>query len=129
MRNLRKCLDTIQHINPDLDLHLYQEQLKVEKTLLTFDDNINLMNCEKTKLWHTMNFEKPTKAFCSLVKANKGNDSLLQLQKFDLQGNLLEYENDEEHNKAICNYFKKIYSKMLYSGLFLESSEQSLRYT
>ena len=120
LRDLRKRLDTIQRSNPDLASGLYQEQLKIEKTLLTFDDNITLRNCEKTKLWHTMNFEKPTKAFCLLAKANKGNDSLSQLKKLDLQGNLIEYENNDERNEAICNYFKEIYSKIPNKSLTID---------
>ena len=43
-----------------------------------------------------MNFEKPTKSFCMLAKAQKGNDSLNQLKKRDEQGVILDYENDDE---------------------------------
>ena len=42
-----------------------------------------------------MNFEKPTKSFCTLAKAQKGNDSLNQLKKSDDQGNTVDYENDD----------------------------------
>ena len=38
-----------------------------------------------------MNFEKPTKAFCMLAKAQKGNDSLNQLKKRDEQEVIVDY--------------------------------------
>ena len=52
-----------------------------------------------------MNFEKPTKSFCTLAKAQKGNDYLNQLKKSDDQGNTVDYENDDERNSDLCNYF------------------------
>ena len=59
-----------------------------------------------------MNFEKPTKSFCTLAKAQKGNDSLNQIKERDGQGNIVDYENDDEQNSDLCNYFKNIYSKI-----------------
>ena len=67
-----------------------------------------------------MNFEKPTKAFCTLAKAQKGNDSLNQLKKNDDQGNIVDYENDDEQNSDSGNYFKDIYSNILEKSLSLE---------
>ena len=67
-----------------------------------------------------MNFENPTKSFCTLAKAQKGNDSLNQLKKNDGQGNIVDYENDDERNSDLGNYFKNIYSKIPEKSLSLE---------
>ena len=67
-----------------------------------------------------MNFEKPTKSFCMLAKAQKGNDSLNQLKKRDEQGAIVDYENDDERNSDLVNYFKDIYSKIPEKSLNLE---------
>ena len=39
--------------------------------MLDFDNDLNLRNCTRTKLWHSMNFDKPTKSFSTLAKAHK----------------------------------------------------------
>ena len=67
-----------------------------------------------------MNFEKPTKAFCTLAKAQKGNDSLNQLKKTDNQGNRVDYLNENERNTDLANYFKDIYSRIPSKSLSLE---------
>ena len=67
-----------------------------------------------------MNFEKPTKSFCTLAKAQKGNDSLNQIKERDGQGNKVDYENDDEQNSDLCNYFKNIYSKIPEKSLSLK---------
>ncbi len=60
---------------------------------------------------YVSNFEKPTRSFCILAKTQKGNDSLNQLKKRDEQGVIVDYDNDEERNSDICDFFKGIYSK------------------
>ena len=81
LRDMRKRVSELQNMNLDTHSNFYQEQLYLEQKILNFDDDLNLRNCARTKLWHSMNFEKPTKSFCMLAKAQKGNDSLNQLKK------------------------------------------------
>ena len=71
---MREKLVKLQWKDLNIESNEYQEQLKLENILLEFDDDLTLRKCARTKLWHTMNFEKPTKSI-------KGNDSLSQLKK------------------------------------------------
>ena len=96
-------------MNLDTHSNLYQEQLYLEQKFLNFDDDLNLRNCAKTKLWHSMNFEKPTKSFCMLAKAQKGNDSLNQLKKGMNKPISLDFQ--ASSNLLLCNiiiYIKHI---------------------
>ena len=77
LRDIRNRMSELQNMNLNTESILCQEQIYLEKKILDFDDNLNLRNY--TKAWHSMNFEKPTKSFCTLAKAQKGNDSLNQL--------------------------------------------------
>ena len=117
---MRKRVSELQNMNLDTHSNLYQEQLYLEQKILNFDDDLNLRNCARTKLWHSMNFEKPTKAFCMLAKAQKGNDLLNQLKKRDEQGAIVDYDNDDERNSDLCDFFKGIYSKIPEKSLNLE---------
>ena len=112
LKDMRNRMSELQNMNLNTESILYQEQIYLEKILLDFDDDLKLRNCTRTKLWHSMNFEKPTKSFCTLAKAQKGNDYLNQLKKSDDQGNTVDYENDDERNSDLCNHFKNIYSKI-----------------
>ena len=116
----REKLDKLQRKDLNIETNEYKEQLLLENLILKFDDDLNLRKCARTKLWHTMNFEKPTKSFCALAKATKGNDSLNQLKKTDEHGNTIEYVNDNERNKNINKYFKGIYSIIPEKTLTLE---------
>ena len=120
LKDMRNRMSELQKMNLDTENVLYQEQIYLEKKILDFDDELNLRNCARTKLWHSMNFEKPTKSFCTLAKAQKGNDSLNQLKKCDNQGNIVDYESEDERNSDLCNYFKNIYSKIPEKTLSLE---------
>ena len=80
LKDMRKRVSELQNMNLDTHSNLYQEQLYLEQKILNFDDDLNLRNCARAKLWHSMNFEKPTKSFCMLAKAQKGNDSLNQIK-------------------------------------------------
>ena len=60
------------------------------------------------------------KAYCTLAKAQKGNDSLNQLNKNDSQGNIIDYENDDKQNSDLGEYFQDIYSKIPEKSLSLE---------
>ena len=113
LKDMRNRMSELQSMNLNTQSNLYHEQLYFEQRILNFDDDLNLRNCARTKLWHSMNFEKPTKSFCTLAKAQKGNDSLNQFKKRDKQGVIVDYENDDERNSDLCNYFKDIYSKIL----------------
>ena len=117
---MRNRVSELQSMNLDTNSNLCHEQLHLEQKILNFDDDLNLRNCARTKLWHSMNFEKPTKLFCMLAKAQKGNDSLNQFKKRDEQGVRVDYENDDERNSALCKYFKDIYSKIPEKSLNLE---------
>ena len=75
LKDMRNRVSELQNMNLDTHSNLYHEQLHLEQKILNFDDDLNLRNCARTKLWHSMNFEKPTKSFCMLAKAQKGNDS------------------------------------------------------
>ena len=112
LKDFREKLVKLQKRDLNIESNDYKEQLKLEKLLLDFDDDLTLRKCARTKLWHTMNFEKPTKAFCALSKASKGNDSLNQLKKIDAQGNLIDYESENERNFDLNKYFKNVYSKI-----------------
>ena len=112
LRDMRKRMSELQSTNLNTESNLYHKQIYLEKKILDFDADLNLRNCARTKLWHFMNFEKPTKSFCTLAKAQKGNDSLNQIKERDGQGNIVDYENDDEQNSDLCNYFKNIYSKI-----------------
>ena len=120
LRDMRKRISELQNMNLDTHSNFYQEQLYLEQKILNFDDELNLRNCARTKLWHSMNFEKPTKSFCMLAKAQKGNDSLNQLKKRDEHGAIVDYDTVEERNSDICNFFKDIYSKIPEKSLNLE---------
>ena len=120
LKDMRKRVSVLQNMNLDINSNLYLEQLYLEQKILNFDDDLNLRNCARTKLWHSMNFEKPTRSFCTLAKAQKGNDSLNQLKKRDEQGVIVDYDNDEERNSDICDFFKGIYSKVPEKSLNLE---------
>jgi len=120
LRDLRKRLTELQGMNLNPSSSHYKEQLDLESKILDFDDDLNLRNCKRTKLWHSMNFERPTKAFCTLAKATKCNDSLKQLKKTDFQGNSVDYETDDERNADIECFFKDIYGKIPDKSLTLE---------
>jgi len=60
------------------------------------------------------------KAYCTLAKAQKGNDSLNQLNKNDSQGNIIDYVNDDKQNSDLGEYFQDIYSKIPEKSLSLE---------
>ena len=90
--NILYRMSELQKMNLKTETILYQEQIYLEKKILDFDDDLNIRNCARTKLWHSMNFEKPTKSFCTLAKVQKCNDSLKQLKKCDNQGNIVDYE-------------------------------------
>ena len=108
LKDFREKLVKLQKRDLNIESNDYKEQLKLEKLLLDFDDDLTLRKCARTKLWHTMNFEKPTKAFCALSKASKGNDSLNQFKKIDAQGNLIDYESKNERNFDLNKYFKNV---------------------
>ena len=112
LKDMRNRMSELQSMHLNTQSNLYHEQLYLEQKILNFDDDLNLQNCARTKLWHSMNFEKLTKSFCTLAKAQNGNDSLNQLKKRDEQGVIVDYENDDERNSDISNYFKDIYSKI-----------------
>ena len=69
---MREKLVKLQRKDQSIESNEYQEQLKLEKILLEFDDDFTLRKCTRTKLWHTMNFEKPTKSFCALSNRLRG---------------------------------------------------------
>jgi len=46
--------------------------------------------------------------------------TLNQLKKCDNQGNIVDYESEDERNSDLCNYFKNIYSKIPEKTLSLE---------
>ena len=81
LKDMRNRMSELQSMNLNTQFNLYHEQLYLEQKILNFDDDLNLRNCARTNLWHSMNFEKLTKSFCTLEKAQKGNDSLNQLKK------------------------------------------------
>ena len=43
--------------------NLYLEQLNLEKKIFDFDNDLNLRNCARAKLYHSLNFEGHTKVF------------------------------------------------------------------
>ena len=116
----REKLVKLQRKDLNIETNEYKEQLLLKNFISKFDDDMNLRKCARTKLWHTMNFEKPTKSFCALAKATKGNDSLNQLKKMDEHGNMIDYKDDNERNKDINKYFKSVYSIVPEKTLTLE---------
>lgn len=60
LRDMRNRLSVLQLMNLTAVSNLYQELINLEKYILDFDDNLNLRNCWRTKLWHSLNFEKPS---------------------------------------------------------------------
>ena len=101
LKDSRNRLELLQRSELSIGSNEYKEQLSLERLILEFDNDLTLRKCARTKLWHTMNFEKPTTAFCALAKSIKGNDSLNQLKKKNEHGNMVEYENDNERNLEI----------------------------
>ncbi len=69
-------MTVLSHTNKHIKKNHYclegQEQLHLENKMLDFDNDLNLRNCTRTKLRHSVNFDKPTKSFCTLAKAHKG---------------------------------------------------------
>ena len=49
-----------------------------------------------------------------------GNRFLKSIKKRDKHGDIVDYENDDEPNSDVSNYFKDIYSKILKKSLSLE---------
>ena len=76
LKDMRNRMAELQSMNLNTKSNLFHEQLYLEQKILNFDDDFNLQNCARTKLCHSMNFEKPIKSFCTLAKAQKGNNSL-----------------------------------------------------
>ena len=63
LKDMRNRVSELQNMNLDTHSNLYHEQLHLEQKILNFDDDLNLWNFSRTKLWHSMNFEKLTKSF------------------------------------------------------------------
>ena len=58
LKDMRKRASELQNINFDTHSNLYQEQLYLEQKILNFDDDLNLRNYARTKLWHSMNLRE-----------------------------------------------------------------------
>ena len=82
LNDLREKLVELQRRDLNIESNEYKEQLSLKNRLLKFDDDLTLRKCARTKLWHTINVEKPTKFFCALAKSIKGNDLLNQFKKW-----------------------------------------------
>ena len=89
------------------------EKMVLEKEIKKAEDKKLEINCRKYKIWRTINFEKPTNAFCTLAKKAKENHSLEEVKNHNCLINSIpkDFNSKEEWANYCLNYYKELYEK------------------
>ena len=59
-----------------------------------------------------LNSEKPTKRFCKLTRSINEDASLTHIKKLDVNGEYRDYNNNNELNTDLVDFYKDIYCKI-----------------
>ena len=108
--NLKQQIDILRQEEHEPNTHKHNTLNYLEQKLRRIEDDINLRKCKNTKLWTHLNNEKPTKAFCSLAKNLTKPTTTKHIKKPNNNGDLVEYETNEQRNDDIVDFYKNIYS-------------------
>ena len=68
--------------------------------------------CKNTKALHLLNSKKTTKRFCELTRSLNKDASLTHIKKLDVNGEYRDYNNNDELNTDLVDFYKDIYCKI-----------------
>ena len=76
---------------------------------------------QERKAWHLLNNKKPTKRFLMLTKSLNEDASLTHIKKLCANVEYCNYNNNQELNKDLVDFYKNIYCKITNKTLNLNN--------